>query len=224
MYRLYITVLVFTVFNANAEIHSNHQVTFTSNYISDGFSQTLNDPALQYGLQLNDDKTYYRLFISNLKSPLESGQEFDLGIGTAFEHAWGTIDLGLLNNFNFGMADTDRYFYEIYLGLKLPHEIESYFTYSDDHKTFDGAKNAKITLAQSFAINESVSWRYLFGYADMFRSRIADSEYIWWRLDLNYTWANWQWQLAYTNTDVEAVRDPDELAQEHVFVSASHSF
>lgn len=208
---------------------SDQSVTLASDYLSDGVSQTDREPTAQWQRQDNwkvrdfASLVYSRLFVSNLKYANDTGLEFDIGLGTEVNLQGMKWDFGLLNNFNFALDDVDRYFLEVYAGLYLTDNASIYFTYADDSETFDGGNNAKIHWDQSFQIDRALTWSYQIGYTDMYRSRLSNSDYIWWKAAIQYDFGQSQLSLEYHDTDIQKPVDFNDIAQESLVVSFTYN-
>ncbi len=211
-------------------ISNSQTAVIASDYLSDGVSQTDRDAALQWFRQDDwklasiEPVIYSRLFVSNLKYAGDFGVEFDFGIGSEQDWLGLTWDFGLLNNFNLALEDVDKYFLEVYAGLKLTDNTALYFTYADDSETFDGGNNAKLHWDHSFQIDRVFSWRYQIGYTDMYRSRLSNSDYIWWNLALDYQLKQLLFSLEYHDTDIQKKQDFNDIAQESLMVKISYNF
>jgi uncharacterized protein (TIGR02001 family) len=208
---------------------SNQSVILASDYLSDGVSQTDRNPALQWQRedrwQIKEfaSPIYSRLFASNLEYANDTGLELDLGLGTEVILSGMKWDFGLLNNFNLGLDDVDSYFLEVYAGLYLTDNASIYFTYADDSETFDGGNNAKIHWEQSFQIDRALTWSYQIGYTDMYRSRLSNSDYIWWKAAIQYDFGQSQLSLEYHDTDIQKPVDFNDIAQESLVVSFTYN-
>ena len=205
-------------------------VTVLTDYHSDGVSQTHGNAAIQWFAQADFSKTdelpdlYARLFASNVQFAHDKGYEFDIGVGTQLSWLEMQWDFGLLNNFNLAFNDVDSYFLEVYAGLFVADNRAIYFTYSDDSETFDGGNNAKLHWDHAFSINDSLSWAYQIGYTDMYRSRLSNSDYIWWTLGLQYDYENFNFNLKYHDTDIKKRLDFNDIAQQAIVASVSINF
>jgi uncharacterized protein (TIGR02001 family) len=228
---VFISLISLNVLADPTPIHNSsaQSVVLASDYLSDGVSQTDRGLTLQWQRQDNwkikdfSSPIYSRLFASNLKYSNDTGVEFDIGLGTEMNLHGMKWDFGLLNNFNFALDDVDRYFLEVYAGLYLTDNASVYFTYADDIQTFDGGNNAKIHWDQSFQIDRALTLSYQIGYTDMYRSRLSNSDYIWWKAAIQYDFGQSQLSLEYHDTDIQKPVDFNDIAQQSLVVGFTYN-
>jgi uncharacterized protein (TIGR02001 family) len=199
------------------------QLSFITDYRSDGVSQTKNRAAIQWSGMLNTEDFYVNLFASNLRYGNNRGYEFDFGGGKLFNVGNFQWDIGLLNNVNISLPGEDRYFWEAYSGVNYKNS-SLYFTYADDRQTFDQGKNAKLAFSQSFKIDNAWSWNYQVGYADMYRSRLSGADYLWWNAGVSYTIKRYKISLNYDDTDIKKMHDWNDIAQQSVSLAFNVNF
>jgi uncharacterized protein (TIGR02001 family) len=193
-----------------------HSLSFATDYVSDGVSQSQTAPALQWNTRYTHDDFYASAFASNVKFLGESGLEADFGIGKIFDFEALTLDLGLLNNFNLSLDLQDDYFWEVYAGITVYGNKSIYVTYSDDIETFDAGKNAKITFEHTMAYKKNWQFSYMLGYADMYRSRLSNSDYKWISASASYQHNQWTASLNVSFTDISKQNDIYRIAQDNV--------
>ncbi|MGX5172661.1 TorF family putative porin [Aliikangiella sp. IMCC44653] len=199
------------------------KLSLMTDYRSDGVSQTKNGSAIQWGGTLNHGEFYLNAFASNLRYGDSRGYEFDFGGGKLFDLGKFQWDVGLLNNINISLPAEDSYFWEVYTGVNY-NNTSIYFTYADDRQTFDQGKNAKLAFSQSFKLNNAWSWNYQLGYADMYRSRLSDADYVWWKAGLSYSIKRYQFSLNYDDTDIKKTNDWNDIAQQSLSLVLDVSF
>jgi uncharacterized protein (TIGR02001 family) len=205
------------------EFTHDFSVGFFSNYVADGVSQTNNNPSVQVNWLVESTDFYTNVFVSNLSSEVYDGGEIDFGLGKKWQTDFGFFDLGLLNNVNIALHDLDTYFYEIYAGVEFNQNMQVYVTYSDDENTYDAGKFAKVTFGQYGLMTDSIEWHYQLGYADMFRSKIAERSYVWGQIGASITSKNWTFGLDFTNTNISRVKGYN-ISSPHFYFSAVYSF
>ncbi|MFN4291911.1 MAG: TorF family putative porin [Permianibacter sp.] len=142
-------------------------VAITSDYLFDGVSQTVNDPALQVGFDISDESGFYAgIWASNVDFETESDIETDHYIG----YGWGSeavaFDVGYvrykyldgLENGDFNLSD----YGEWYFGVTFAENTTVKYWYAPDYPAateFDGDKNAahRVKVTHNIAINDQLS-------------------------------------------------------------------
>lgn len=215
---LFLTLVYFICTKVDA-----NEIIVSSNYISDGVSQTDNQASLQISYDFMIESFYSNVFLSNIKLEQDTGLAMNLSIGKLVEKDKFTLDFGLTNNTVNSIDNTDSYFLELYTGFNF-NTASIYIMYADDEKTFDGGNNIKFIFSDAYSINSEIQFNYQLGYADMFKSKLTNSDYYWWQIGLDYTKAQHKLSVNYSNTDIQSINDPSNIAQDQLFLTYSYLF
>ena len=203
-------------------------VLLTSDYVWRGYTQSLEDPALQGGLDLSHNSGFYvGVWASSIKfvkdgDPSDGAStEADVYFGYSTELANGVgVDVGYNRYIYPGSNSNLNYdFGELYTSVSYKMLSLSY-NYSND---FFGAagKAHHLTLGVEHEINgvgisASVSRQIL--------SDQDDSDYTHWSLGASKSLIGLDFALTYTGTDVDDMDDPDGYAGNNVAFSVGKTF
>ncbi|MFC3615133.1 TorF family putative porin [Lutimaribacter marinistellae] len=97
------------------QIDISYGVDFTSNYISKGFTQTEDRPAVQPYIEFGFGDAYLELWASNARFGGASDIEFDVAVGYAPQIGDWSLDIGFVQYF---YRDDGSDYGEFYLGAK----------------------------------------------------------------------------------------------------------
>jgi uncharacterized protein (TIGR02001 family) len=196
---------------AYAESPISANVALTTDYVWRGVSQTDNGPAIQGGFDYaHESGVYVGVWGSNVDfgPAVDSNVEVDLYGGYATEFDGGvSLDVGFIH-YDYP-SESDNDFEELYLGLgygpvsaRVSHDFDNENTYWE--------------LGAGFDLPAEVGLSLHVGYYDF----DDGSEYSDWKVAVSKSLAGADFELAYTDTDI----DDDDLADGRLFLSVSKSF
>ena len=141
-------------------------VTVTSNYLSDGLSETGNSPAFQPYFELAKNGFYAGVWATNLKDDVGNRAELDLSLGYRGETGAGLgYDLGYTQHF---YDKTHAASSELTVSLGVPVSdrlsVSGEVSYDLAEKTFGESLGAEFVLADAWTLHADV------GRADPFAS------------------------------------------------------
>ncbi|WP_426036623.1 TorF family putative porin [Cypionkella sp. TWP1-2-1b2] len=151
-------------------------VTVTSNYLSDGLSETGNSPAIQPYFELTKNGFYAGVWATNLKDDVGNRAELDLALGYRCEIGAGLVyDLGYTQHF---YDKTHAASSELAVSLGVPVSdrlsVSGEVSYDLAEKTFGESLGAEFVLADAWTLHAdvgradpsaSVNWGAGVGYA-----------------------------------------------------------
>lgn len=200
-------------------------ITATSNYVFRGFSQTLEDPALQAGVTLSHESGFYAGFWgSNVNfGDGETDLEFDfiagyggaLGESTSFDinvvyYTYpGAVSGSEFNFVEIGGGITHD-FGALSVGVKVAYSPEFFGDVGD---AFWGGLNVSVPLGDYVTISGNVGKQW---YAD-----VDDADYLHYDIGVTFAYENVSLDLRFIDTDVDPVAD---LVDEYFVATLGFSF
>lgn len=197
-------------------------VTLTSDYVFRGFTQTMEDPAIQGGFDINHESGVYAgVWASNVKFGVgdPAHLELDYSLGYSSELGNGVnYDLAYYYYTYPGVEDNLNYdFSELKLGLGYQMFNAEYY-YSNDF--FGGVGKAHyFSLGGDFELGQGFTAGWHVGRQNF--SDLTDSNYTDWNVSVGRTLAGVDFSLAYSDTNVDNAAG---VADGRVYFSASKSF
>ena len=158
------------------ELSFGGAVMVTSNYLSDGLSETGNSPAIQPYIELAKNGFYAAVWASNLKDDVGNRAELDLSLGYRGEVGSGLgYELGYTQHF---YDKTRAASSELAVSLGIPVtdllSVSGEVSYDLAEKTFGESLGAEFVLADAWTLHadvgradpsSSVNWAAEVGYA-----------------------------------------------------------
>jgi uncharacterized protein (TIGR02001 family) len=183
-------------------------VALTTDYVWRGISQTDNGPAIQGGFDFAHASGFYLgTWASNVEFGDDANVEIDLYGGYAMELESGlSLDVGLIH-YDYP-SESDLNFEEIYVGVGYDF-FSAMVSYDPDNK------NAYWDLGADFTLPGEVALGLHYGYYDF----DDGSEYNDWKLALGKSYSGFDFELAYTDTDI----DDEKLADGRVIFTITKS-
>jgi uncharacterized protein (TIGR02001 family) len=197
---------------ANAEITGNIQVT--SDYVFRGVSLNDNGPAVQGGLDWSSDQFY----VGTWGSTVVEGVEVDVYAGWTPSTGPVSWDLGIIT-YNYPGAHDDpgaRFdYYEVKAAASMDvmeHvNLGANVYYSPDN--YGGTGTATYwEVNGTYTVNDALNFTAAFGNQEIEDpdgpGPITHSDsYNTWNIGATYTWRSFEFDLRYTDTDIEAGSD-----------------
>jgi uncharacterized protein (TIGR02001 family) len=193
---------------ASAESELSGNVALATDYVWRGVSQTDSDPAIQGGFDFSHSSGFYLgVWGSNVDFGDDANIEIDLYGGWATEFDSGlSLDVGIIH-YDYP-SESDLNFEEGYLGIgygflsaMVSHDFDNDNTYWD--------------LGADFQLPGEVGLGLHAGYYDF----DDGSEYTDWKLAVSKTFGGIDFELAYTDTDI----DNSNLADGRLILTISKS-
>lgn len=193
-------------------------VAMTTDYVWRGISQTMEDPAIQGGFDINHASGFYLgTWGSNVRyadrGDTSDGSHLEIdayaGFGNELANGVG-YDFGYLHYFYPGMDDADTG--EIYLGLSFKGFGATYFYNPDNEGSHYIELGYEYGLPNDFTLGATV------GYYKPEEN--DDGDYTNYKLSLGKSWSGFDFALDYTDTDL----DDDDLADGRVVFTIGKSF
>ncbi|MCW8889543.1 MAG: TorF family putative porin [Sedimenticola sp.] len=183
-----ISALPYQVF-AEGPLSAN--IAFTSDYIWRGTSQTDNGIAIQGGLDYAHESGFYLgVWGSNVDFNDNANVEIDLYGGYSNELSNGlSYDVGVIHYDYPGQGSSD--FNEIYLGIGYSF-ISAKVSYDPEHENTYWEAGADFELPEGFGLGLHI------GYNDP----DSGSEVTDWKIGVSKSYAGLDFELAYTDTDI----------------------
>lgn len=194
---------------AQAEVELSANVALTSDYVWRGVSQTNSDPAIQGGFDLSHESGLYAgVWGSNVEFGDDAHVELDLYGGYSFELQNGIgLDVGIIH-FDYPSMD-DYNTEEVYLGIsygifsaQVNHNLDDWYDYYEVAADFE--------LPYEFGLGLHV------GYTDP----EGDDGVTDWKIGLTKSYFGLDFELAYTDTDM----DNSDVADGRAFLTVSKTF
>jgi uncharacterized protein (TIGR02001 family) len=205
-----------TLAHAQDPFSISANVALTTDYVFRGVSQTLEDPALQGGFDLNHSSGFYiGTWGSNVKY-VESNNysdganlELDAYLGFANELTNGlSYDLGYAHYMYPGADENLDYdFGEFY--LKFGYNILSLEYYYSPEFFGKSGKAHYVNLGGAYEFPQGFSLGASVGYSDFVGSQ---ADYTDWKLFVGTSVAGVDFELAYVDTDIKDVPQADARA------------
>jgi uncharacterized protein (TIGR02001 family) len=180
-------------------------VTATTDYDFRGISQTQEDPALQASVDWADDSgLYVGAWASNVDFGTEADYEVDLyaGFTGEFQEGFGW-DVGFV--YYYYLPDDDNFEYpEIYFGVNY-QMVDAKVWYSNDYSgtdesTFYLEANANFELPEGFGLLVHAGHTTGDGIEASYGPELGDN-YTDWAVGVTKSWANFDFELKYVDTD-----------------------
>jgi len=184
-------------------------VTLTSDYRFRGVSQTLNDPALQAGVDLQLPSGFFAgVWASNVdffSNSFRSGPrdvEVDLyaGYSMEFHDDWSSVFSAVFYSYPGSSVDYD--YAEVSAGLNYRDLTTLQIGYSNDALA-RGKPALNYELGVQYPLATSWEIGGILGYFDT--SRLFDRSYAYWNVGLSRTWPRLVVDLRFHDTDDDAV-------------------
>jgi len=190
-------------------------VALTSDYVWRGISQTMEDPAIQGGFDLNHGSGFYAgVWGSNVrfveKDQPSDGAHIEMDLYTGFSNelpSGFTYDIGYIRYLFPGVDDGDSG--EFYLGGSFKGLGLKYNYNPDDDGTHYYELAYEYNLPQDFTLKASVG-----------RSATDGDDYTNYLVSAGKSWQGFDFTIAYTNTDIK----DDKTADGRVVFTVGKSF
>lgn len=195
-------------------------LSFTSNYVFRGFSQTTDDPAIQGGMDYSHESgLYLGTWASNVSSDVYTGANMEWDVYAGYSGAVTddfSYDVGLLQYYYPGGDEfntTEAYAGATFnfLNVKYSHSLTDLFGVDDSKGSGYLEGNANFDLPQSFSLGLHV------GHQKVKNS--SDSDYTDYKVSLSKELGGFDFSLAYTDTDYNS-----DASDEKFFVSVGKAF
>ena len=192
----------------SAESPISANIALTTDYVWRGVSQTDNGAAIQGGFDFAHESGFYLgTWASNVDFGDDANVEIDLYGGFSTEFSSGvSLDVGLIH-YDYP-SESDLNFEEVYVGVgfgpvsaMISHDFDNENTYYD--------------LGADIELSESVVLGLHVGHYDF----DAGGDYTDWKVGLSTSYSGVDFELAYTDTDI----DDDNLADGRVIFTISKS-
>jgi len=224
-FKIIITSLFLaSAYNANAEV--SYTVTFVSDYVFEGVTQTMEDPALQGSIDYSNDIGFYAgAWASNVDFGGDAeGLELDLYFGYSAEvnsnlaFDIGFVDYVYLNDDNDGFDGYD--YQEIYGSLTFQESTTLSAWLADDDEAFGGSSIRlkvahSISLVDEYSLN--ISYHHWKTKWDMWGGKDNYGAY---QIGLSKSFDEFDIELNYSDTNI----DDWETAEEGVYFTIGKSF
>ena len=193
-------------------------LTFASDYLFNGISQTQEKPAFQGSFDWSDQTGWYAgVWGSNVDFNDDTNIEFDgyVGYVTAMNEQI-SLDVGLAQyTYHGGDNSSNANFAEVYAKFNFG-ETNLNFWYSWDYFG-TGAGHSIVMLTHSFPVNEALSIELGVDYSvsldtKKYEWQDNDNDYLHWRLTANYTVHDWHLSLGFEDTDLKNTGDATAIA------------
>lgn len=212
---------------ANADVSAT--VTLTSNYVSRGYTQTDDGPAIQGSIDYAHDSGFYAgTWASTIDfNDDEADVEVDLYAGYANTMPNGLgYDVGYAYYLYPGAdSDLDYDYGEFYASLSAavaePVTVGLKVLYSPEYFGHTGDAWYVVGSAD-WAVTDEVTLGAAVGHS--FGDAWEDAEYTDWSLSASTSLGGFDLSLAYTDTDISEDDDPDELADAKIVFSIGRTF
>lgn len=194
---------------ADGEISGN--IALTSDYIFRGYSQTLEEPAIQGGFDWADDLFYAGTWASNVDFDMDAPIEIDLYGGITPTIGAVTFDIGVIGYFYPGSTDDlgDFDYVEGYVGARLapaePLELGAMVFYTPEW-SLNGGEGWYYEANASFAADEAIKFSGAYGYQTVEAEGWfagTDNEYGVWNAGVTLSFAGFDFDVRYHDTDVD---------------------
>ncbi|MGD2139002.1 MAG: TorF family putative porin [Burkholderiales bacterium] len=204
-------------------------VTFTSDYIFRGISQTSEKPAVQGGFDWESAATgfYVGTWGSNVSWTGESASSVEIDVYGGWKKSWGDwgVDLGLIHYDYPGAsgANTD----EVYAtGSWKWISASYYYTVSDDWFGVTDGKGSgyfNVAAAYTFPMGISVGGSWGTTMLDGSSGGVPNdtNDYDDYKIYAGYSYTGLDFELGWTDTDID---NPSPEAEDRVYFSVSKSF
>lgn len=209
---------------AESSPHSfSANVALTSDYVWRGVSQTDSDPAIQGGFDY-EHASGFSLGIWGSNVDFGDDDDSDLELDYYGGFSWQVNEVG----FNVGAiyydypGESDNDFWEVNAGIGYSY-FSAKVSYTDEFGEggeeavyYEAGADFELPVAGGVGLGLHV------GYYDI---DPADGEdYTDWKIALSKSIGGFDFELAYTDTDIDGSDDPDDLADGRVIFTLSRSF
>ncbi len=204
-------------------------LTFTSDYVFRGISQTDERFAVQGGFDYAHEATgiYVGTWASNVDFNSDATVELDGYVGWSKAYGDFGVDVGYVH-YNYpgeSSLNTD----EIYVGGSWKwFEAKYYYALSDEFFGIADGKGsqyfmvgASYELPMGITLGASYGITMLDGTDPTTGTPNDTSDYDDWKVSVGYSYGGLDFSLAYTDNDID---NPADIAKDRVFVSVSKSF
>lgn len=218
-YKLLVLSILLFPLAARAELTTT--LTLTSDYTFDGVSQTQEDPAIQGSLDYAHDSGFYAgVWGSNVDfgegDPADAEIDLYAGYYTDIGDSGFGAEAGLYY-YTYVGAPADGYDYgELLLAAYLPTGTQWQFWFADDNDVFDGFA-WRTKLLHEISLPNDFGLSLVFTYVDQ---TDLDFDYIHYRAGITRSFAGFDFEVAFENTDIKN----DTLADERVLFTVSRDF
>jgi len=186
---------------ANAEVSGS--VTFTSDYVFRGISQTNGNAAVQGSLDWSNDMFYAGLWGSNVDFGGDESVELDLYVGMTPTTGPVSWDIGVVGYFYPGAGDdgAEYDYYEGIVGASMDlteqFSIGGVFAYTPEYFA-DGGDGTYWEINGGFAISDATAITAAYGVQDI---DFASDSYSTWNVGLSHTMHGFNLGLMYSDTE-----------------------
>jgi len=193
---------------ASAEGEVSGRVTFASDYLFRGISQTLNNPAIQGNLDYTNGIFYAGVWGSNIDFGLDETLEVDVYFGVRPTYGAVTFDFGVIGYFYPGSTDFfgEYDYFEGKAGLSFAATdqltLGATLYYSPEF-TFETGEALYTEFTGAYAINDSVRISGGYGLQDIDLA----TDYATWNLGVGFSAAGLDFDVRYTETDLDTDLD-----------------
>lgn len=203
-------------------------ITLTTDYRLYGYSQTLEDPALQLDLEYTHDSGFYAgAFVSNVDfvedsdpNDLEADIEYDLFIGYEFTLNEDSSLAFTVVAYEYPGTNVDLDYLEFILDYHSP--IGDFTVgYSNDAFALDDT-GIRYEYAYGFDLSENLSMGIMIGRYDL--DDVLDESYNYYDLGITMPWNDFEFTLSYSGSNIAGRELFGEVADGRLAFSTTYAF
>lgn len=218
----------------SAQAHSvSSTLTFVSDYLFNGYSQTRSHPATQLSLDYSHDQFYAGLWTSDVDfDTFVDGQTVDTEVDAYFGYNLPigkdfSLEVGAAQYMYPGLDNSVEADYaEVYIGLTAWQNSLVKAWYADDY--YGDTGNAwVIRLQQLWPINDTLTLKAqtnIIGHEDSPNYWLGSDGYHHYQIGAIQKWRDINFEVAYSDTTINSNDDPSEVADDTLWLSISRTF